>query len=79
MIRRGRTERTKDCHGLWWKVNSRNKRCVTLNLGTAEGQQILRALARDADVLVENFRPGVLERWGLGPEQLAELAARGVV
>ena len=69
----------KDGHGLWWKVISRNERCVTLNLSTAEGQQILRALARDADVLVENFRPGVLERWGLGPEHLAELAARGVV
>jgi crotonobetainyl-CoA:carnitine CoA-transferase CaiB-like acyl-CoA transferase len=60
----------KDGHGLWWKVISRNKRCVTLNLGTPEGQQILRDLAADADVLIENFRPGVLERWGLGPEQL---------
>ena len=60
----------KDGHGLWWKVISRNKRCVTLNLGTPEGQQIFRALARGADVLVENFRPGVLERWGLGPERL---------
>jgi crotonobetainyl-CoA:carnitine CoA-transferase CaiB-like acyl-CoA transferase len=55
---------------LWWKVISRNKRCVTLNLGTPEGQQILRDLAADADVLIENFRPGVMERWGLGPEQL---------
>ena len=63
----------KDGHGLWWKVISRNKRCVTLNLGTPEGQQIFRALARDADVLVENFRPGVLEKWGLGPEQLQTL------
>jgi crotonobetainyl-CoA:carnitine CoA-transferase CaiB-like acyl-CoA transferase len=60
----------KNGHGLWWKVISRNKRCVTLNLGTPEGQEILRNLALDADVLVENFRPGVLERWGLGPEQL---------
>jgi crotonobetainyl-CoA:carnitine CoA-transferase CaiB-like acyl-CoA transferase len=60
----------KNGHGLWWKVISRNKRCVTLNLGTSEGQQIFRALARDADVLVENFRPGVLEGWGLGPERL---------
>jgi crotonobetainyl-CoA:carnitine CoA-transferase CaiB-like acyl-CoA transferase len=63
----------KDGHGLWWKVISRNKRCVTLNLGTAEGQQILRDLVVDADVLVENFRPGVLEKWGLGPEQLHSL------
>jgi crotonobetainyl-CoA:carnitine CoA-transferase CaiB-like acyl-CoA transferase len=61
---------SKEGHGLWWKVISRNKRCVTLNLGAPEGQQILRELAVDADVLVENFRPGVLEGWGLGPEQL---------
>jgi crotonobetainyl-CoA:carnitine CoA-transferase CaiB-like acyl-CoA transferase len=63
----------KDGHGLWWKVISRNKTCVTLNLGTPEGQQILRDLVVDADVLVENFRPGVLEKWGLGPEQLHSL------
>jgi crotonobetainyl-CoA:carnitine CoA-transferase CaiB-like acyl-CoA transferase len=60
----------KDGHGLWWKVISRNKRCVTLNLSTPEGQQILRDLVVDADVLVENFRPGVLEKWGLGPDRL---------
>ena len=63
----------KDGHGLWWKVISRNKRCITLNLGTPEGQHILRDLVVDADVLVENFRPGVLEKWGLGPEQLHAL------
>ena len=57
-------------HGLWWKVISRNKRCMTLKLSTPEGQQILRDLVADADVLVENLRPGVLEKWGLGPEQL---------
>jgi crotonobetainyl-CoA:carnitine CoA-transferase CaiB-like acyl-CoA transferase len=60
----------KNGHGLWWKVISRNKRCVTLNLGTPDGQQILRDLIVDADVLVENFRPGVLEKWGLGPDRL---------
>jgi crotonobetainyl-CoA:carnitine CoA-transferase CaiB-like acyl-CoA transferase len=60
----------KNGHGLWWKVISRNKRCITLNLSTAEGQQILRDLVADADVLVENFRPGVLEKWGLGPDRL---------
>ena len=63
----------RDGHGLWWKVISRNKRCVTLNFGTPDGQQILRDLVRDTDVLVENFRPGVLEKWGLGPEQLQTL------
>lgn len=66
----------KDGHGLWWKVISRNKKCITLNLGTAEGQQILRDLVQDADVLVENFRPGVLEKWGLGPDQLQSLNPR---
>jgi crotonobetainyl-CoA:carnitine CoA-transferase CaiB-like acyl-CoA transferase len=64
---------SKDGHGLWWKVISRNKRCVTLNLSTTQGQQMLRDLVVDADVLVENFRPGVLENWGLGPDRLREL------
>ncbi len=73
MIRPDRTGRTRTVTGLWWKVISRNKKCVTLNLGTPEGQQILRALVLDADVLVENFRPGVLEKWGLGPERLHAL------
>jgi crotonobetainyl-CoA:carnitine CoA-transferase CaiB-like acyl-CoA transferase len=66
----------KDGHGLWWKVISRNKRCVTLNLGTCEGQRILRDLIVDADVLVENFRPGVLEKWNLGPDQLHAINPR---
>ena len=57
----------REGHGLWWKVIARNKRAVTLNLSTPEGQELLRELAADADVLVENFRPGVLEKWGLGP------------
>jgi crotonobetainyl-CoA:carnitine CoA-transferase CaiB-like acyl-CoA transferase len=65
-----RRRANKDGHGLWWKVIARNKRCVTLNLGTPEGQQILRDLVVNADVLVENFRPGVLEKWGLGPDRL---------
>jgi crotonobetainyl-CoA:carnitine CoA-transferase CaiB-like acyl-CoA transferase len=51
---------------LWWKIDSRNKRCITADLKQADGQDILRRLVRDADVLVENFRPGTLERWGLG-------------
>ena len=63
----------KDGHGLWWKVISRNKRTVTLNLGHPTGQQILERLVVDADVLIENFRPGVMEKWGLGPERLHEL------
>ena len=55
---------------LWWKVHSRNKKSVTLNLGNGEGQGILKDLAAKADVLIEGFRPGVMERWGLGPEEL---------
>ena len=64
---------SKDGHGLWWKVISRNKECVTLNLGTSEGQQILRDLVPEVDVIIENFRPGVMEKWGLAPEELQNL------
>ncbi len=64
---------SKDGHGLWWKVISRNKRTVTLNLGHPRGQELLERLAADADVLIENFRPGVMEKWGLGPERLHEV------
>ena len=58
---------------LWWKVHSRNKKSVTLNLGNAEGQGILKDLAAKADVLIEGFRPGVMERWGLGPDDLLQV------
>ncbi|NKY31867.1 CoA transferase [Nocardia speluncae] len=62
-------------HGesLWWPVVGRNKRSVTCNLRTAQGQQIARDLIATADILVENFRPGTLERWGLGYEELRAL------
>jgi crotonobetainyl-CoA:carnitine CoA-transferase CaiB-like acyl-CoA transferase len=63
---------SKDGQGLWWKVLSRNKRAVSLNLSTVEGQGLLRDLVADADVLIENFRPGTLERWGLGYDTLSE-------
>jgi crotonobetainyl-CoA:carnitine CoA-transferase CaiB-like acyl-CoA transferase len=56
--------------GLWWKSLARNKRLMTLDLSAPDGQEIARALIRSADVLIENFRPGVMERWGLGPEQV---------
>ena len=56
---------------LWWLLQARNKQSVTVNLKTAEGQEIVRRLAREADVVVENFRPGVMENWGLGYEALA--------
>ena len=63
----------KDGHGLWWKVISRNKRTVTLNLGHPTGKELLERLVVDADVLIENFRPGVMEKWGLGPDRLQEI------
>lgn len=56
---------------LWWHVQSRTKRSVTLDLRTEEGQEMVRRLAAEADVIVENFRPGTLEGWGLGYEDLA--------
>lgn len=68
-------------HGksLWWPVVARNKKSVTLNLRETEGQDLARALIARADVLVENFRPGTLERWGLGPDALHAADPRLVV
>jgi crotonobetainyl-CoA:carnitine CoA-transferase CaiB-like acyl-CoA transferase len=57
---------------LWWKSIARNKRCVTLDLSTAAGSALLLDLIDGADVLVENFRPGTMEQWGLGPDRLHE-------
>lgn len=62
----------KDGVGLWWSMIGRNKRCIGLHLGVPEGQEIFRQLAGTADVVIENFRPGVLERWGLGYHRLRE-------
>ena len=56
---------------LWWKIDARNKRTITLDLKAPDGQRILRDLLREADVLVENFRPGTLERWDLGYDVLS--------
>jgi crotonobetainyl-CoA:carnitine CoA-transferase CaiB-like acyl-CoA transferase len=58
---------------LWWKVVSRNKQSITLNLRDPRGQQLARDLTVRADVLVENFRPGTLERWNLGYDVLSEI------
>jgi formyl-CoA transferase len=58
---------------LWWPVVARNKKSVTADLRTEQGQDLVRRLIASADVLIENFRPGTLERWGLAPEQLWEL------
>lgn len=57
---------------LWWHYQSRNKKCITLDLRRPEGQDLLRRLVATADAVVENFRPGTLARWGLGYEQLKE-------
>ncbi len=62
----------KDGQGLWWKMVARNKRCVGLDLSHSEGAAVFEDLAADADVVIENFRPGTLERWGLGPEVLTD-------
>jgi crotonobetainyl-CoA:carnitine CoA-transferase CaiB-like acyl-CoA transferase len=61
---------------LWWPVLSRNKRSVSLNLRTEEGQRIARGLCDEADVVLENFKPGTMEKWGLGPEQIHETNPR---
>ena len=55
---------------LWWKLISRNKRCLGLDLGNPRGAEVFRTLAATADVIIENFRPGTIERWGLGYEAL---------
>lgn len=66
----------KDGTSLWWHVQSRNKRSLTLDLKQAEAQDIVRQLVSEADVLVENFRPGTLEGWGLGYEALKAINPR---
>lgn len=58
---------------LWWKMTARNKRMITLNLSKPDGQAILKDLVRTADIVVENYRPGTLERWGLGYDALEQI------
>lgn len=62
-----------DNKGLWWSEVARNKEAITLNLGKPEGAELFKELVKISDVVVENFRPGTLERWGLGWETLKEL------
>ncbi len=68
-----------DGKSLWWPVVGRGKKSVTVNLREAAGQDLVRRLVTEADVLVENFRPGTLERWGLAPEDLQTLNPRLIV
>ena len=63
----------KDGTSVWWQVQSRNKRSLALDLKQVEAQDIVRKLASEADVLIENFRPGAMESWGLGPDVLQKL------
>jgi len=63
----------KEGTSVWWQVQSRNKRSIALDLRSEEGQEVARKLIAEADVLVENFRPGTLEAWGMGWEVLSKL------
>ncbi|WP_020521020.1 CaiB/BaiF CoA transferase family protein [Catelliglobosispora koreensis] len=70
---------SRDGTGLWWKVLGRNKRTMTLDLSAPDGAAVLKRLIADADVVVENFRPGTLERWGIGPSVLHDINPRLVI
>ncbi|GAB2680479.1 CaiB/BaiF CoA transferase family protein [Nocardia goodfellowii] len=69
----------RDGVGLWWKMLGRGKKSVTLYLGSPDGQEIFRRMVADADVVIENFRPGTLERWGLGYAELRAINPRLVL
>ena len=61
---------------LWWYILGRNKKCITVNLREPRGQEIVRKLVADADVVLENFKPGTMEKWGLGYEELKRINPR---
>ncbi|WP_408008519.1 CaiB/BaiF CoA transferase family protein [Pseudalkalibacillus sp. A8] len=63
----------KDGVGLWWPIQSRNKKSITLNLRKEKGQQLLKEMVKDADIIIENFRPGTMEKWNLSYETLSEI------
>ncbi|MDE0205373.1 MAG: CoA transferase, partial [Candidatus Tectomicrobia bacterium] len=67
---RGRRLLDDDGTSFWWRSLGRNKKSVTLNLQTGKGRAIARRLADRVDVLIENFRPGTMEKWGLGPDEV---------
>jgi crotonobetainyl-CoA:carnitine CoA-transferase CaiB-like acyl-CoA transferase len=69
----------KEGRSLWWKVIARNKRLVTLALNRPEGQAIFRRMVRQTDVVIENYRPGTFEKWGLGYKDLAGINPRIVL
>src|SRR5690606_21261114 len=69
----------KDGTSVWWQVQSRNKRSLALDLRDPAGQDVVRKLAAEVDVLIENFRPGAMEGWGLGPDALLQANPKLVV
>ena len=69
----------KNGTSIWWQVQSRNKRSLSLDLKQTEAQEIVRALVKESDVLIENFRPGTLEAWGLDPQDLLKINPRLIV
>tara|TARA_R110002124_G_scaffold52025_2_gene150035 strand:- start:26163 stop:27368 length:1206 start_codon:yes stop_codon:yes gene_type:complete len=73
------TGQKKDGVGLWFKMANRNKRCVTLNFSHEKGQALFKELVKTADVLIENFRTGTMEKWGLGWEDLKKINPRLVM
>lgn len=66
-------------HKVWWEVIGRNKRSVTANLRVSEGQNLARRLLADADIMIENFKPGTVEKWGLGPVDLHAINPRLII
>jgi len=72
-------QKTEDGTSLAWKSLGRNKRCITLDLGSDRGRELALELIEDADVVCENFRPGTMERWGLGPEDVHEVNGEAIM
>lgn len=66
-------------HKVWWEVIARNKKSVSANLRIAQGQELVRGLAAKADILIENFKPGTMEKWGLGPDALHAINPRLII
>ncbi|MBD8025335.1 CoA transferase [Ureibacillus sp. Re31] len=66
-------------NSLWWYVQSRNKKSITLDLKNAEAQAVVKELVKEVDIIIENFRPGTLEKWGLGYEDLNRSSFRAPI
>ncbi|MGN6499724.1 MAG: CoA transferase, partial [Tsuneonella sp.] len=66
-------------HKVWWEVIARNKRSVSIDLRVAQGQELARRLLADADIMIENFKPGTMEKWGLDPVTLHAVNPRLII